>query len=101
MGQVSRIVRGTRTSDGLPPGLYPHLKITGLPARRYISTLHFAKRSISLPMPAADLASLKIHDTARPRGSAGKFWGFFAAGLGVLLLVAGAVFALKNRAPVV
>src|SRR5437773_3622286 len=52
-------------------------------------------------MPAADLASLKIHDTARPRGSAGKFWGFFAAGLGVLLLVAGAVFALKNRAPVV
>src|SRR5439155_10630902 len=35
------------------------------------------------------------------RGSAGKFWGFFAAGLGVLLLVAGAVFALKNRAPVV
>ncbi len=29
------------------------------------------------------------------------FWGFFAAGLGVLLLVAGGVFALKNRAPVV
>ena len=52
-------------------------------------------------MPAADLASLKIHDTARSRGSAGKFWGFFAAGLGVLLLVAGGVFALKNRAPVV
>jgi len=52
-------------------------------------------------MPAADLASLKIHDTARPRGRAGKFWSFFAAGLGVLLLVAGAVFALRNRAPVV
>ncbi|HEY1423720.1 MAG TPA: biotin/lipoyl-binding protein, partial [Candidatus Acidoferrum sp.] len=52
-------------------------------------------------MPAADLASLKIHDTARSRGGAGKFWGFFAAGLGVLLLVAGGVFALKNRAPVV
>lgn len=52
-------------------------------------------------MPAADLASLKIHDTARSRGSAGKFWGFFAAGLGVLLLVAGGVFALKNRAPAV
>src|SRR5712675_2303102 len=52
-------------------------------------------------MPAADLASLKIHDTHRSRGGAGKFWGFFAAGLGVLSLVAGGVFALKNRAPVV
>ena len=52
-------------------------------------------------MPAADLASLKIHDTARARGGAGKFWGFFAAGIGALLLVAGGVFALKNRAPVV
>ena len=51
-------------------------------------------------MPAADLASLKIHDTSRSRGGAGKFWGFFA-GLGLLLLVAGGVFALKNRAPVV
>ena len=52
-------------------------------------------------MPAADLASLKIHDAARSRGGSGKFWGFFAAGLGVLLLVAGVVFGLKNRAPVV
>ncbi len=52
-------------------------------------------------MPAADLASLKIHDTHRSRAGAGKFWGFFAAGLGVLLLVAGGVFALKNRAPIV
>jgi RND family efflux transporter MFP subunit len=52
-------------------------------------------------MPAGDLASLKIHDTSRARGGAGKFWGFFAAGLGLLLLVAGGVFALKNRAPVV
>src|SRR5881392_1673703 len=52
-------------------------------------------------MPAADLASLKIHDTHRSRGGSGKFWGFFAAALGVLLLVAGGVFAFKNRAPVV
>ena len=52
-------------------------------------------------MPAADLASLKIHDTARARGGAGKFWGYFAAGVGVLVLLAGGVFALKNRAPVV
>ncbi len=52
-------------------------------------------------MPAADLASLKIHDEARSRGAAGKFWGLFAAGLGVAVLLAGGVFALKNRAPVV
>jgi len=52
-------------------------------------------------MPAADLASLKIHDTARARGGSGKFWGYFGAGVGVLVLLAGGVFALKNRAPVV
>ena len=52
-------------------------------------------------MPAADLASLKIQDTARARGGAGKLWGYFAAGVGVLVLLAGGVFALKNRAPVV
>jgi HlyD family secretion protein len=52
-------------------------------------------------MPAADLASLKIHDHSRSKGGAGKFWGFFAAGLGVLLLVGGGVFAFKNRAPLV
>src|SRR6266481_1289900 len=52
-------------------------------------------------MPAADLASLKIHDHSRSKSGAGKFWGFFAASLGVLLLVGGGVFALKNRAPVV
>jgi RND family efflux transporter MFP subunit len=52
-------------------------------------------------MPAADLASLKIHDTHRSGGSAGKFLGYFAAAIGVLLLIGGAVFALRNRAPVV
>src|SRR5579863_8658881 len=52
-------------------------------------------------MPAADLASLKIHDTARARGGSGKLWGYFGAGVGVLVLLAGGVFALKNRAPVV
>jgi RND family efflux transporter MFP subunit len=52
-------------------------------------------------MPAGDLASLKIHDSARSRGSTGKVLGYFAAAIGVLLLIAGAVFALKNRAPVV
>jgi HlyD family secretion protein len=52
-------------------------------------------------MPAADLASLKIHDTHRSGGSTGKFLGYFAAAIGVLLLIGGAVFALRNRAPVV
>jgi RND family efflux transporter MFP subunit len=52
-------------------------------------------------MPAGDLASLKIHDSARSRGSTGKVLGYFAAAIGVLLLIAGAVFALKNRAPLV
>jgi RND family efflux transporter MFP subunit len=52
-------------------------------------------------MPAADLASLKIHDSARTRGSTGKFLGYFAAAVGVLLLVGGGVFALRNRAPLV
>src|SRR6266700_3723893 len=52
-------------------------------------------------MPAADLGSLKIHDNARPKSGAGKFWGFFAAALGVLLFAVGGVFALKNRAPAV
>ena len=52
-------------------------------------------------MPAADLASLKIHDSARSRGSAGRFFGYFAATIGLLLLIGGGLFALRNRAPVV
>ena len=52
-------------------------------------------------MPPADLASLKIQDSARSRGSAGKYLGYFAAAVGVLLLIGGGVFALRNRAPVV
>ena len=52
-------------------------------------------------MPAADLASLKIHDSARPRGNTGKYLGYVAAAVGLLLLVGGGVFALRNRAPLV
>ena len=52
-------------------------------------------------MPSADLASLNIHDSARARGSGGKILGYFDAAIGLLLLIGGAVFALKNRAPVV
>jgi len=51
-------------------------------------------------MPAADLSSLKIHDQARS-GTGGKFWRIFSASLGVLVLVAGGVFALRGKAAVV
>jgi RND family efflux transporter MFP subunit len=52
-------------------------------------------------MPAADLSSLKIHDAARSNGARGKFWRIFAASLGVLVILAGGVFALRGRTPVV
>src|SRR5215475_4859541 len=52
-------------------------------------------------MPAADLSSLKIHDTARARSGAGKFWGIFAVVLGVLVLTGGAVLALRGKTPAV
>ena len=50
-------------------------------------------------MPAADLSSLKIHDSARSKSSAGKFLGIFAAVLGVLVLAGGGVLALRGRRP--
>src|SRR5215475_12046649 len=50
-------------------------------------------------MPAADLSSLKIHDSARPKNSTGKFLGFFAAALGVVVLAGGGVMALRGRKP--
>ena len=50
-------------------------------------------------MPAADLSSLKIHDSARPKSSTGKFLGFFAAALGVVVLAGGGVMALRGRKP--
>ena len=52
-------------------------------------------------MPVADLSSLKIDDTHRSGGSGGKFWRIFSASLGVLVLVAGGVFALRTRQPMV
>jgi RND family efflux transporter MFP subunit len=50
-------------------------------------------------MPAADLSSLKIHDSARTKSSTGKFFGIFAAALGVLVLAGGGVMALRGRKP--
>ncbi len=52
-------------------------------------------------MPSADLSSLKIDDSHRSGGSGGKFWRIFSASLGVLILIAGGVFALRSRQPVV
>ncbi len=50
-------------------------------------------------MPAADLSSLKIHDTARSKGSAGKFLSIFAAIVGAIVLLGGGFLALRNRKP--
>jgi RND family efflux transporter MFP subunit len=50
-------------------------------------------------MPAADLSSLKIHDSARSKSSTGKFLGVFAAALGVIVLAGGGVMALRSRKP--
>lgn len=52
-------------------------------------------------MAAADLSSLKIDDSHRSGGSGGKFWRIFSASVGVLVLIAGGVFALRSRQPVV
>jgi len=52
-------------------------------------------------MPVADLSSLKIDDSHRSGGSGGKFWRIFSASLGVLVVLAGGVFALRSREPLV
>jgi len=52
-------------------------------------------------MPVANLSSLKIDDSARAGGSWGKFWRIFSASLGVLVILAGGVFALRSRELVV
>lgn len=52
-------------------------------------------------MAAADLSSLKIDDSHRSGSSGGKFWRIFFACIGVLVLIAGGVFALRSRQPVV
>jgi multidrug efflux pump subunit AcrA (membrane-fusion protein) len=48
-----------------------------------------------------DLSSLKIDDHARHRGGLGKILAFISAGGGLVLIVAGLVFALRTHKPVV
>lgn len=48
-----------------------------------------------------DLSSLKIHDSSRSQGGAGKKLGIFAAALGAVLLVGSAALALRSKTAVV
>ncbi len=48
-----------------------------------------------------DLSSLRIQDSHRSGGKTGKFLGYASAALGVVVLIAGASFALRNQTPVV
>jgi RND family efflux transporter MFP subunit len=49
----------------------------------------------------ADLSALRIDEKARPGGRTGKFLRIFAAILGGVVLLGGAVMALRSRNPVV
>jgi RND family efflux transporter MFP subunit len=51
--------------------------------------------------PKPDLGSLRIHEGQRNGGRTGKFFGIFAAILGVVVLVAGGVFDFMHQKPVV
>src|SRR5437588_1505296 len=61
----------------------------------------FIRMSTTSTPPKYDLGSLKIDDQLRKRGRLGKWFGIFAAVLGALVIVAGLVFALHSKAPVV
>jgi len=50
-------------------------------------------------MPAADLSSLKIHDSARTKGSFGKVLAYTSATIGALVLLGGGVLAIRGRKP--
>ena len=48
-----------------------------------------------------DLSSLRIQESHRSGSKTGKFLGYASAALGVVVLIAGASFALRNQTPVV
>src|SRR5215475_2879812 len=64
-----------------------------------VSVSNYIQRSTTPGMPAADLSSLKIHDSARSKGSAGKFLGIFAAVIGAIVILGGGIMALRGRKP--
>jgi HlyD family secretion protein len=51
--------------------------------------------------PKADLSSLRIHDSHRSGGKAGKWLSYIAAVLGAMVIIAGLAFAFRNQTPVV
>jgi RND family efflux transporter MFP subunit len=51
--------------------------------------------------PKNDLGSLKIDDRRRRTKKSGKLLSLFAAVVGILVLIAGAVFAVRGRTPIV
>ena len=55
----------------------------------------------SVSPPKHDLGSLRIHEGQRKGGKAGKVFSIIAALLGVVIVVAGAVFAFHSQKPVV
>jgi RND family efflux transporter MFP subunit len=57
--------------------------------------------SISTEPAKPDLSSLRIPKEQRKTTKTGKGFGIFAAFLGILLIVMGAVFAFRNQKPVV
>jgi RND family efflux transporter MFP subunit len=52
--------------------------------------------------PRADLGSLRIHESHRSGGRAGKWLAYIAAAIGlIILVVAGATYAFRNQKPIV
>src|SRR5271156_5828415 len=51
--------------------------------------------------PKHDLGSLRINESQRKGRKTGKLFGIFAALIGVVVIVAGVVFAFRNQKPVV
>jgi RND family efflux transporter MFP subunit len=51
--------------------------------------------------PKADLGSLRIEDSHRSSGRAGKLLGYASAVLGAIVIVAGLTFAFRNQTPAV
>src|SRR5580700_7588408 len=51
--------------------------------------------------PKSDLSSLRIHDSHRSGGKAGKLLSYASAVLGAVVIIAGLAYAFRNQTPVV